>query len=286
MRLAVISDIHANLEALQAVASAIEAEQVDRIVCLGDVVGYNADPEACLELLRRLDPIWIAGNHDRAVTGQITTAGFSKTAAHAVAWTRERLAAEHIALLAGLALRARIGDEVVAVHGAWHPAQGCESVRLDTIERRRLSLDALADDPGGARICLFGHTHRPAVAELVAGRMRDLGVEEVSFRADAHHLLNSCPATRTTCQIPPGWVSFGPRPAALAIWSSICGHVARSSVRRPTGTVPLRPRPAGPGCCRASGSFPARCASRPSGSRLTFGERGQEAEPVPAAGLS
>ena len=190
MRLAVISDIHANLEALQAVASAIEAEQVDRIVCLGDVVGYNADPEACLELLRRLDPIWIAGNHDRAVTGQITTAGFSKTAAHAVAWTRERLAAEHIALLAGLALRARIGDEVVAVHGAWHPAQGCESVRLDTIERRRLSLDALADDPGGARICLFGHTHRPAVAELVAGRMRDLGGEEVTLRADAHYLLN------------------------------------------------------------------------------------------------
>ena len=75
MKLAIISDIHANLEALQATLQQISAQTVDRIVCLGDIVGYNANPEECISLLRELDVLSIAGNHDRAVTGQITTEG-------------------------------------------------------------------------------------------------------------------------------------------------------------------------------------------------------------------
>ena len=68
MKLAIISDIHANLEALQATLQQISAQTVDRIVCLGDIVGYNANPEECISLLRELDVLSIAGNHDRAVT--------------------------------------------------------------------------------------------------------------------------------------------------------------------------------------------------------------------------
>src|SRR5882724_6328409 len=118
MKLAIISDIHANLEALQATLQRISAQTVDRIVCLGDIVGYNANPEECISLLREFDVLSIAGNHDRAVTGQITTEGFSHTAARAVAWTRRQLSADAIEFLAGLPLKLRIDNHLVAVHGA------------------------------------------------------------------------------------------------------------------------------------------------------------------------
>ena len=96
--IAIISDIHANLEALEAVLREIRAERIGTIVCLGDIVGYNADPAACIGLLRDAGAICVAGNHDRAVTGQITTEGFNPLAARAVDWTRSRLTADDIGL--------------------------------------------------------------------------------------------------------------------------------------------------------------------------------------------
>jgi predicted phosphodiesterase len=194
MRIAILSDIHANLEALQAVVLALAKESVDRVVCLGDVVGYNADPAACVDLLLRLDPVVVAGNHDRAVTGQITTEGFSRTAARAVAWTRARLPSETLDLLAGLPLRATVDGVLVAVHGALHPETGCETVRLDTDERRRLSFEALAVHPSGIRVCAFGHTHRLGIYEFSDGAMRSRGGgdddDEVTLQGDALYLVN------------------------------------------------------------------------------------------------
>ncbi len=85
MKLALISDIHANLEGLEATLDDIAEQEVDRVVCLGDIVGYNANPGECIALLRRADCLCVAGNHDRAVAGKITTESFSTTAARAAA---------------------------------------------------------------------------------------------------------------------------------------------------------------------------------------------------------
>src|SRR5262249_53572359 len=134
MKVAIISDIHANLEALQATLADIAAQRVDRIVCLGDVVGYNANPAECIALLRRLDVLCVAGNHDGGVSGQITTEGFCHPAARAVAWTRKRLPADALDYLAVLPLTANVQHHLVAVHGALHPDTGREMVRLETEE--------------------------------------------------------------------------------------------------------------------------------------------------------
>jgi predicted phosphodiesterase len=190
MRLAIISDVHANLEALDATLRHISAQQADRIVCLGDIVGYNTNPAECIALLRRCDALWIAGNHDRAVTGQITTAGFSHTAARAIAWTRKRLSTDDLDFITGLPLKANLDTHLVAVHGALHPEIGCELVRLDSDERRRLSFDALRGHPLGARVCAFGHTHKPAVFELLDGVMKAHTTDEVRLRDDALYLVN------------------------------------------------------------------------------------------------
>ncbi len=190
MRLALISDVHANLEALEATLADIAAHSVDRIVCLGDIVGYNTKPAECLALIRAHDILCIAGNHDLAVCGRITTENFSSTAARAVDWTRRRLTAEELAFLRGLPLKADIGGQVIAVHGALHPETGCESVRLDNDERRMLSFAALMAHPSGARICAFGHTHRPGVYELRNGAAVERPEADIRLRDDAYYLIN------------------------------------------------------------------------------------------------
>ncbi len=190
MKLAIVSDIHANLEALRATLASISVEGVDKVLCLGDFVGYHADPGECIALLRRVDAVCIAGNHDSAVAGRITTEGFSAMAALGVAWTRERLDADAVAFLAGLPRQACIGGRVVAVHGALLPEGGCEMTRLDTEERRRLCFEALAEHPSGARICAFGHTHQLGVYEFRDGFERIRVEDTIPLRDDAHYLIN------------------------------------------------------------------------------------------------
>src|SRR5688572_12982753 len=102
MKLAILSDVHANLEALHAVLGQLAVDGVERIVCLGDVVGYHTNPAECIALLRELDTVWVAGSHDRAVTGQINTEGFSSTAVRGVTWTRKHLTADVLKFLSGL----------------------------------------------------------------------------------------------------------------------------------------------------------------------------------------
>ncbi len=190
MRLALVSDIHANLEALHATLEVISKEAVDSVVCLGDIVGYNTNPAECIALLRDAGALCVAGNHDRAVTGQLAIEGFGHTAARALVWTRDRLSAEHHAFLAGLPSKRAIGDQLVAVHGALHPDFGCEVLRLDTDERRRLSFAALAAHPSGARICAYGHTHRLGVYEQRGDQIRLLQGDTIHLREDSFYLVN------------------------------------------------------------------------------------------------
>ena len=180
-----------HLEALEATFYDIAERSIDRIVCLGDIVGYNSDAAACIALIRGADCVCVAGNHDLAVCGRITTRNFSSAAARAVAWTRQQLCADDLDFLESLPPKANIGNRVIAVHGALHPETGCESVRLDNDKRRMQSFDALMTHPTGARICAFGHTHQAAVYEL---RGNLVAITQTS--------TSSCATRRITWSIP------------------------------------------------------------------------------------
>ena len=190
MRLAIISDIHANLEALQATLRRIDADRIDQIVCLGDIVGYNANPAECVDEVRRSAALCVAGNHDLAVCGQITMETFSPIAARAIAWTRPRLSAEARLFLSALPLIRQIECHLLAVHGALHPRTGMELVRLDNEERRRASYEALLSHPSGTRICAFGHTHYLGIHEYRQGVSRTHEADEVELRDDTLYLIN------------------------------------------------------------------------------------------------
>jgi diadenosine tetraphosphatase ApaH/serine/threonine PP2A family protein phosphatase len=99
MRIALLSDVHGNLPAFEAVLADIDAEGVEQIWCLGDLVGYGAQPDDCVELARRRCDLCLAGNHDMVVTGSIDIADFSSSAAAAALWTREHIGAEALRFL-------------------------------------------------------------------------------------------------------------------------------------------------------------------------------------------
>jgi predicted phosphodiesterase len=190
MRLALISDIHANLEALEATFYDIADQSIDRIVCLGDIVGYNSDAAACVALIRGADCVCVAGNHDLAVCGRIAAREFPSAAARALAWTRQQLSADDFDFLENLPLKVNISNRVIAVHGALHPETDCASVRLDNDKHRMLSFDALMTHPSGAHICVFGHTHHAAVYELRENLVAMSAEEHVQLRDTSYYLIN------------------------------------------------------------------------------------------------
>jgi predicted phosphodiesterase len=190
VKLALVSDIHANLQALQATLADITWREVDRIICLGDIVGYNTKPAECIALIRHADALCVAGNHDMAVCGRIRTEDFSRTAARAVAWTQQRLARADLDFLGSLPLKASVHGQLIAVHGGLYPETRCATVRLDSEERRMQSFKALVADPSGARICAFGHTHEPAIYELRHGRAVTRPEHEIRLQTDGYYLIN------------------------------------------------------------------------------------------------
>jgi predicted phosphodiesterase len=190
MRYAIVSDIHANAEALQSTLAEISTQNIDCIICLGDIVGYNANPAQCIEMLRKLNVECVAGNHDRAATGQLSLEGFDYTAVKAIRWTRRHLSNEDLKYLRKLPVEISINHVLVAVHGALHPERGQETVRLDNDERRWLTFEALVAHPSRARICAFGHTHQLGIFEFRGGLVQKLEGNQIVLRDDGWYLIN------------------------------------------------------------------------------------------------
>jgi len=188
VKYAIITDVHANIEALSAVLAQIDRERIDEVVCLGDIVGYNASPNECVELIRRRGIRSIAGNHDRAATGDLDTGRFGSTARSAVEWTRARLRPENREFLRGLPRHLLIDGRFFAVHAALHPEPNDE-LHLSNDARVEASFRQLETGRFASRLCFFGHTHRPVIYEHGRGTRRVEGAS-VTLLPDACYLVN------------------------------------------------------------------------------------------------
>ena len=156
MRYLILSDIHANIDALEAVLAAAPVDTWDRAIVLGDLVGYGAEPNAVIERVRALDPlVVIRGNHDKAASGIDDGSSFNYVAKLSAEWTSEALSPEHREYLRALPQGPANIDEMVEIcHGA--PFDEDHYI-FDSDDAAR-ALDA-ASRP----LCLFGHTHLPVV---------------------------------------------------------------------------------------------------------------------------
>lgn len=166
MRYGVVSDVHGNLEALEAVLAAMDAERVDRLLSAGDAVGYGADPDPCLDRLEARGALSVCGNHERAVTGGLPLEWFSEWAQAAVRWTAERLTAAHKAFLSELPLT-RTDGRVTLAHASLARPEAFPYVfdSRDAADSLRLQATPVA---------FIGHTHVPAFFLERAGSVQTL----------------------------------------------------------------------------------------------------------------
>ncbi len=155
MRLAIVSDIHANLEALHAVLNDIDSQQIDEVVCLGDIVGYGANPNECVELVKQRCPITLLGNHDAAALGTLSTENFNIHARLAIEWTSETLSADIRAFLSLLPLKetryaASLVHSTPYEPNMWH--------YITSLEEAAYNFQFFDTE-----FCFVGHTHIPLI---------------------------------------------------------------------------------------------------------------------------
>ena len=166
MRFAIFSDIHANLEALNAVLDDAGEHNCTHFVCLGDVVGYNANPHECVKRVREMDCPIVKGNHDEQASLIESSRDFNELAERAIEWTRDHLTAEDKMWLRDLRLERQVRDFTI-VHAT-----------LDTPAKWGYvfnNLDAAASFTyQHTTVCFFGHTHMPMAF------IRDDGVKRVT----------------------------------------------------------------------------------------------------------
>jgi predicted phosphodiesterase len=187
VRYLVLSDIHANLEALEAVLAESPPESYDRVVVLGDLVGYGADPNAVVDRIRALNPLAvIRGNHDKAACGLDDGSSFNQIARFAAAWTGDALTPDNRQYLRDLPAGPALIDEHVEIcHGS--PFDEDHYI-FDGNDARR------AFDASRRALCLFGHTHLPVIFSEEAGQLSgiipELAVHDVRIQNGVRFLVN------------------------------------------------------------------------------------------------
>lgn len=186
MRYGILSDIHGNLEALDAVLEAMSGERIGRYLCLGDTVGYGASPNASIDRISGLTTDVIAGNHDHAAIGRLDISSFNPYAAEAALWTRRQLTPAGRRYLGALPYTWR-NDDIFLVHAS--PANPEDWIYLTTPWQADEAFDAM---PVDMALCALGHTHTPAIFEkrTAEDRSRQIPPTALELASECRYIVN------------------------------------------------------------------------------------------------
>ncbi len=163
MKYIIFSDIHGNLEAYKAVLDNIKPRRGTKFLCVGDIVGYGADPSECIKLTKRLDSVIVCGNHDWASVGRMPLTYFNDHARAAVEWTASVLTMDEKDYLSSLSLT-RESDGAILVHGTLSDPE-----RFDYLADRDTAYDMMLSMK--TAMAFVGHTHAPAIFTLRDDRL-------------------------------------------------------------------------------------------------------------------
>jgi diadenosine tetraphosphatase ApaH/serine/threonine PP2A family protein phosphatase len=166
MKAAVISDIHSNLEALQAVLKDIKKRRIKKIFCLGDLVGYGANPNECVDLCLKESDAIVAGNHDWALVGKTDINRFNPVAAQAIRWTKKHITEANFDKLKDLPLT-QTTSGIMLVHAA--PRSPEEWAYLTAFSDFQEAFNSFSEP-----LCFIGHTHIPCAAFQDANSYMDV----------------------------------------------------------------------------------------------------------------
>ena len=182
MKYAIISDIHANLEALESVLQDIEDEGIERIICLGDIVGYGANPKECLNKMKSINDIVCAGNHDHAVINQTNTTYFNIHARKAVLWTSLQLTKEDILYIQSFPYIYEEKD-FVAVHANLVQPENWGYIFDDFDAAKNFAAMK-------KKICFIGHSHVPLAFEKKDDIRPYYNLKEIEIDENAEYIIN------------------------------------------------------------------------------------------------
>jgi predicted phosphodiesterase len=181
MRCAILGDIHANLQALESVLADARAYGCEEFHVLGDVVGYNANPVECLEIVRNLPGVCVMGNHDEAAFGDQPLDHFSPSAAAVLEWTRHQLNEEQKAWLSSLRYVRQIRNTTI-VHATLDSPASWGYVRTYSAAEMSLSCQHTP-------VCFFGHTH---LTGIFVNGVREFPFQEfLQLSKDKKYLINA-----------------------------------------------------------------------------------------------
>ena len=181
-RVGIFSDIHGNLQALRQVLAELERLEVDSRICCGDVVGYGANPNECVEILREAGIPTIAGNHDHAALSLIDITYFNDVAKRAITWTRKMLLPENEAWLRELPMSREVAD-MLFVHAS--PRNPDSWNYIITMGDARQSFQHFEQ-----RACFIGHSHTPFIVENSNGNLSCPDTPAISLREACRYLVN------------------------------------------------------------------------------------------------
>jgi len=155
MRYAFFSDVHANLEALKAVILDFRSEKIDRILFLGDAVGYGPNPNECVDLIEEISEIKLMGNHDYAALGLMNTEYFNQYATESIDWTKDSLTKKTIEIMSDFEITAEIKNGLLCHSSPREPEKWHYILDMDDVKENFEQFTK--------QICLVGHTHRPFI---------------------------------------------------------------------------------------------------------------------------
>ena len=183
MRVAIFSDVHANLEALEAVLADARARRCTHFICLGDVVGYNANPRECIERVRELDCPVVKGNHDEEATLSASSERFNELAERAIHWTRDNLTDQDKEWLRSLPLQRQVHHFTIVHATLDTPGQwGYVFNNLDAVASFTYQRTA---------VCFFGHTHMPMVFIRGQSGVRQERKEHIRIEPGRKYFINA-----------------------------------------------------------------------------------------------
>jgi len=183
--LAIISDIHANVEALTTVYRWLDQNRVDEVLCLGDVVGYGADPNGVCDLVRQRCKVCLLGNHDAAVIGAMATDYYQPPAKEAIYWTRTQLTEENFRWLYALPFT-HMRDDAAYYHAApFKPSGWYYVVRQQDAQHHNTSIYQRLK-----RWNFVGHSHLTLAYAINGKKTKDVTGEELTGKDDLKYLVN------------------------------------------------------------------------------------------------
>ena len=183
MKIALISDIHSNLEALEAILRDIEKEGVEKIHFLGDAVGYGSDPNKCVKLIAKHCDIKLLGNHDYAALGLETLIGFNQVAKTSIEWTMTKLSRKSIEILADFEMQSTYLDYFM-VHASPGKPENWDYI---------LNAEQAAEQFGtfSQSTCFVGHSHMPAIyIEDKNGTVKMQSKQSTELKSDNRYIIN------------------------------------------------------------------------------------------------